>query len=239
MIQKIRRITTLISLLAFPVMLNYFSPYLPVHGAVMGIVSGSLLLFMVLFMSSLFLHRAFCGWACPASLLQDILSKVNNKLVKKRNWIKFFIWVPWISSIVFLLIKSGKTPVLQPLLLMNSIISVDKPVHYITYYSVILLIVIPGLIVGKRSFCHHICWMAPWMIIGAKIREFFKWASLNLTVDKALCTSCGRCNDACPMSLDVQAMVQANSMINSECILCGECIEICAKKAICYSYGQL
>jgi hypothetical protein len=31
----------------------------------------------------------------------------------------------------------------------------------ITYYMVLfILIVLPCLIFGKRSFCHHLCWMA-------------------------------------------------------------------------------
>jgi len=37
------------------------------------------------------------------------------------------------------------------------------------------------------------------------------------------------------MSLDVKAMVEAANMKNSECILCGECADICPKKTIKYT----
>lgn len=39
------------------------------------------------------------------------------------------------------------------------------------------------------------------------------------------------------MSLDVMEMVQSQRMANSECILCGKCIEVCKSKAIKHSCG--
>jgi ferredoxin len=38
------------------------------------------------------------------------------------------------------------------------------------------------------------------------------------------------------MSLDVKEMVESENMKNSECILCGECVDTCPKKAITYSF---
>ena len=236
--QKIRRFTTLITLLSFPVVLNYFSPYLPVHGAVQGIITGSLIFFLFLFAISLVLGRAFCGWVCPGAGLQDTLAKIREKPVKKGNSIKFLIWVPWISAIIILLAVSGKAPTVQPLYFMKSFVSVDRPIQYITYYSVITLIIMPGLIAGKRSFCHHICWMAPWMMVGGKIRDLVKIPSLGLSVESSACTSCGRCDRACPMCLDVQKMALAGSMRNGECVLCGECADTCPKKVIRYGFGR-
>ena len=40
------------------------------------------------------------------------------------------------------------------------------------------------------------------------------------------------------MSLDVKSMVEIGIMTNSECILCGECVDICHKKAIKYSFER-
>jgi hypothetical protein len=39
--QKLRNASLLMSLLAFPVSMNFLSPYVIVHGAMNGIVSGS------------------------------------------------------------------------------------------------------------------------------------------------------------------------------------------------------
>jgi hypothetical protein len=63
--QKVRRGLLTVSLLLLPVTLYYFSPALSLQGAAAGVATGSVLVFAGLFLSALFLGRAFCGWACP------------------------------------------------------------------------------------------------------------------------------------------------------------------------------
>ncbi len=53
--QKIRRILLLVSMLAFPVTLYYFSPYLIINGAFSGILAGSAITFAAQFLFSLVL----------------------------------------------------------------------------------------------------------------------------------------------------------------------------------------
>jgi len=100
------------------------------------------------------------------------------------------------------------------------------------------LIAVLALAVGKRAFCHTTCWMAPFMIIGRKIRNAVNWPSLQLVIDKEKCVNCKICNQKCPMSLAVESMVQQNSMENTECILCGSCVDNCPKQVIKYSFGK-
>jgi len=64
--QKVRKVATIALVALFPVTLYYFSPALSLQGLASGVVTGSILVFALLFLSSLFLGRAFCGWACPA-----------------------------------------------------------------------------------------------------------------------------------------------------------------------------
>ena len=130
------------------------------------------------------------------------------------------------------------------------IVAVDP--LYQTYYgisitgveSAIMFLVIAGLIAGialvagKRASCHTICWMAPFMIIGRKIRNSVNLPALQLEADRNKCVNCMACTKNCAMSLDVNAMVQKHEMENTECILCGNCVDICPKKAIKYSFGK-
>ena len=90
---KIRNVMILIMFALFPLIYYYFSPYLVIMGAAEGIVAGSLIVFGLLFVASLFLGRAFCGWICPAGAMQELCAKARNKNFKngKRNWIKFHI----------------------------------------------------------------------------------------------------------------------------------------------------
>lgn len=100
-----------------------------------------------------------------------------------------------------------------------------------------MLIAVPALIAGKRSFCHYICWMAPFMVAGRKLGNLLMLSSLRLKADSGKCTHCKQCSKNCPMSLDVEQMVSKGSLENAECILCGECTGTCPKKVIHYTLG--
>ncbi len=237
--QRIRKGLILLSLLLFPVILNYFSPYVIIDGAAQGIVNGSLIVFGLQFFSALFVGRLWCGWACPAAGLSEVSFAINNKPVSKKiNWIKWLIWIPWLSIIVWMVIRAGGYHQVNFFHLTENGISVDEPMKYIIYYFVIGLFLILSVLVGRRAGCHTICWMAPFMIIGRKIRNAFNWPALRLKADTQACINCKRCTRDCPMSLDVNAMVQERKMENSECILCGTCADVCPKDVIRYSFSS-
>jgi polyferredoxin len=237
--QRIRRAIVLLVFLSFPLTMNYLSPYIIIHGAMHGIVNGSLIMFGLMFISSLFLGRAWCGWVCPGSAMADIAEPINNQPVngRKIDWIKWLIWIPWISLIVWLAIRSGGYRSVNFFLLTESGVSMDSPEKYLIYYIVIALFVGLAMVFGRRTGCHSVCWMAPFMIIGRWIRNRFGWHSLRLVADASACTDCNLCTKHCPMSLDVNLMVEREQMENSECILCGNCVDHCARRAIRYSFS--
>ena len=114
-------------------------------------------------------------------------------------------------------------------------ISVSGIYDYVIYYGVLLILVLPALIHGKRAACHYLCWMAPFMVIGSSIGRFLHLPQLHIEADPARCVSCGKCIKACPMGLDVRDMTQKG--INAkctECIQCGACVDECPGKALKY-----
>jgi polyferredoxin len=116
-------------------------------------------------------------------------------------------------------------------------ISVSGPMNYFIYYTVLLVFFGLAVFVGRRAGCHSICWMSPFMIIGRKIRNFFKWPALRLTAQNENCINCKKCTQNCPMSLDVNGMVQVTKMEHTECILCGSCVDVCPQDVIHYSFS--
>lgn len=244
--QRIRKTILLVSFLSFPITMNYLSPYVIIDGARQGIVNGSLIMFGLLFLSALFLGRLWCSWVCPAAGLQEMIEPINNKAVKGKrvDWIKWAIWIPWITIILIMLVRAGGYHSVNLALDTQNGISVagspDRPIlfSYIIYYFVIALFALLPILIGRRAACHTVCWMAPFMIIGRWIRNRFNWPSLRLKGDALACTNCMKCTANCPMSLDVNAMVQTNKMEKYECILCGTCIDNCSQKAICYSFEK-
>lgn len=231
--------------LLFPLILDFFSPYIIIDSASNGIINGSFITFGLLFVFSLFLGRAWCSWACPAGGLQEISFSARDKKARggKFDWIKYFIWVPWIGIIAFMVAKAGGYHQVDPFYLIKDNLSESEPasnlIYYIfLYYIIVGTFLILSLTAGRRAGCHYICWMAPFMIIGNKIKNFFRVPSLHLNSDKERCSNCKTCTKNCPMSLDVNGMVQNGSMVNSECIHCGTCADGCTKGVIKYSFSR-
>ena len=237
--QRIRKALVILAFLSFPVTMNFLSPYVIIDGAMNGILNGSLIMFGLMFVSSLCLGRAWCGWVCPGGGMQEIVEPVNNRPVngQKIDWIKWLIWIPWVGLIVWMAVRAGGYSSVNFLHLTDAGVSVDEPVKYITYYLVVFLFIGLAVLAGRRAGCHTMCWMASFMIIGRWIRNRFGWASLRLVADASACADCKKCTSNCPMSLDVNSMVQMEQMENVECILCGTCVDNCSKNAIRYSFS--
>jgi ferredoxin-type protein NapH len=236
--QKIRNTIIWIVFLAFPLILNYFSPYLSINASWHGIVSGSLALFLLLFLSSLFLGRAFCGWVCPVGCFQDVCARINDRRRPKHHWIKFLIWIPWFSFIMMGFYRAGGIKKLNPLYMTENGISITEPLQFITYYLIVLIFLVLALAVGRHAFCHYGCWIAPFMMIGRKLRSLLNYPSLQLKANPEICIDCKTCTATCPMSIDVHGQVKKGDMEHSDCILCGQCSDGCRQNVISYSFAS-
>jgi ferredoxin-type protein NapH len=237
--QVLRRLALILTLLLFPVALNYMSPYLIVDASARGIVNGSLLVFAALFVLSLFVGRLWCAWVCPGAGLQEFCAAVVGRPAR-RGWnaVKWVVWVPWVTAIAILAVRAGGYSRVAPLYMTDGGISVVHPRSYVIYYSVLALILALTLSVGRRGFCHSFCWMAPFMIVGRGLRNLAKWPALRLHARPDLCTECGLCTRACPMGLSIGEHAKAGRPENAECILCAECVDVCPKGALSLVFGS-
>jgi len=237
--QNLRKGIILIAFLLLPVTLYYFSPYIIIQGASEGVMSGSFIVFAALFLSALFLGRGFCAWFCPLGGIQEASFLAKNKGVNNRfNWIRYIIWVPWMGLIIYMAVAAGGLRKVDFIYQTVYGISVSDISALPMYFTIVFLTVILSFAVGKRGFCHYVCWISPFMIGGRKFRNLFKWSSLRLEAEKDKCVDCKTCTKNCPMSLDVNRMVKSRKMENSECILCGTCIDNCKEGVIKYSFSK-
>ena len=240
--QKIRKAIIIMMFFTFPITITWLSPAMPpLYAAFAGILVGAVIVFFVQFLASLFLGRVFCAFLCPAGGEQECLMRVSEKKIQsgKINIIKYIIWVPWvITTVVLFIIYGGIEEIDFFDGTVDNYMFLIAPYRYLIYFGVILLITVLHFLVGKRAFCHCVCWMAPFMIFGTKISDWLKLPRLHLISNPDTCIGCKQCSKKCPMSLDVKAMVEEKNMKNSECILCGECIDICPKKSIEYSFKK-
>lgn len=173
--QKMRKTIIFISALLFPITLFYYSPYVIIRAAMNSIACGSFIVFGCMLLFSIFFGRIFCGYACAGAGLGEMAGCINSKPPKlgKLRYIKYVVWAIWIATIIFLYINSGGIKAVDPLYGTTNGISITAAPEYVVYYVVGFLLFGMPLLVGKRAFCHYLCWMAPFMNIGMKIRDWF------------------------------------------------------------------
>ncbi|PIO47315.1 MAG: 4Fe-4S ferredoxin [[Chlorobium] sp. 445] len=235
--QSIRKALLLVALLLWPVTLYYFSPALIFEGTSERLINGSFIVFSALLFLSLIFGRVWCGWLCPGAALQEMLFAVNDKrLEKPRDWIRWAIWIPWITSLALVAFFAGGYERVDFFYRTHSGVSVGDTSGYIVYYTVLVVFFSTALIAGRRAACHRICWMSPFMVIGRKVSNTLHLPALRLAVTPDKCVKCEVCTRNCPMSLNVAQMVQSGRLEHPECVLCGTCVDSCKQKAIDYAF---
>lgn len=235
--QKVRRIIIYISLFFFPVALNYLSPYVSIDAAFVGLISGSVVVFALLFLSGIFLGRAWCAWLCPVAGLSEIGASINNKPVpvKRLAVIRYIIFAVWFAVLVTGFVLAGGIRGIDPLHLTEHIVSVDEPLKFIIYYMVLMILFVLTVAVGKRGACHTICWMAPFLTGGELLGKALHLPQLKIRSTPSGCIDCKKCTQKCPMSIDVSSEIKAGRVKSLDCIRCGECVDTCPKKVLRYS----
>ncbi len=235
--QKIRKTMLFVSFLLFPLTIWCFSPYLIIQAAFEHIVNGSFIVFVSMLVLSMFFGRAWCGYLCPAGGLQECILRINDKPSRqgRRDRIKYVIWIVWIIVVIVTFILGKNDVSINPFYMTDHGISVSGIYNYVIYYGVLLILVLPALIHGRRAACHYICWMAPFMVIGSTIGRWLHFPQLHIEEDRDQCVSCGKCSRVCPMGLDVKKMVSEGTNSGcTECIQCGACVDECSKKVLKY-----
>jgi ferredoxin-type protein NapH len=149
-------------------------------------------------------------------------------------YIKYFIFTIWIGAIITGYILNGINKV--DLSYGMSDITLERKI--ILTLGAIVLIVPLTVIFGKFASCKYICWLVPFLVIGTKIRDYFHLKGLRLKSEKLKCNSCNVCTTKCPMNIDVMENVKNGYMQDTECILCGNCMDHCKQKVIRFSFKK-
>jgi len=214
----------------------FFSPVLAVMAASQGIINGSLVIYLLLFLSSLFLGRAWCGWLCPGGAINTACAHLIRKPLRrsKATVIKYGIFALLAGVIGVLALRAGGFHALDPFWGLNRTSALQD---FLLVFGAIGIIVPVAFWLGKHAHCHYFCWQAPILILGATIKAYGKWPALHLTAKPADCRRCGICEHRCPMSLQVSKMVTTGKLHHADCVLCGNCVDACPQGIIHYAFG--
>jgi len=238
--QRMRLVLIILSFVLYPVTFAYVSCPIITEAAGLGIVSGGLVVFALLFLGSLVAARLWCGFLCPAGGLQEACNLALRRplLTRKLDWLKYVVFLGIFGSLALAIWSAGGLKSVDLFYRTQNGISILAAGGIAMFLGPVIITLLFTLIFGKRGFCHTFCPIAVMLIIGRKIRNFVGWPALQLSADKAKCIGCNACSKECPMSLDVHAMVKEDRMEDTGCIVCAACADICPKEVITYGIGK-
>jgi polyferredoxin len=188
-------------------------------------VSSVILLTGMLAMAVVY-RRSFCGTICPLGTLQGIFGAAGRKLFKRRFAVPRFIdrparYLKYVVLVVFAVWTwQAAELVLRPYDPWAAFahLTSDELLATNAVGLGVLVVSLLGSFVYDRFFCKYLC------PAGALLALISKFSILNIRRDAHACTSCGRCDTACMMNVEVST---CDAVTSAECISCNECVNAC------------
>lgn len=195
--QRIRLALILLSFILYPVTFAYIACPIITEATSQGIISGGLVVFALLFLSSLVLGRLWCGYLCPSGGLQEIFNLALKRPLrtKKLDWLKYPVFIGIHDSIALAIWSAGGLKTIDLLYRTQNGISILAAGGIIAFLGPVIIITIFVLIFGKRGMCHTFCPIAVMLIIGRKIRNIVRWPALHLKAEKDRCIDCKKVHE--------------------------------------------
>lgn len=188
---------------------------------VQKINSSSIILMTIAFVLAILFGPIICGWICPLGSIQEWFGKLGRKIFKTKfnniipaKYDKYLRFIRYIIlvRVVYEISYTGKL-IFQ---------DVDPYYALFNFWSeevaigslVILLVTLILSLIIERPWCKYVCPFGAVMGISNLFRIF------KIKRNKSTCISCGACDRACPMNINIS---ESNIIRNHQCISCMKC----------------
>ena len=184
--------------------------------------SSITLMWLVIGLTLLF-GPVFCGWICPFGTVQEFVGKIGRKIFKKEynNFIPSVIDKPlrYLRYVILLLVVvntaiSGKLLFsnFDPYFALFNIWSSE-----VTRLSLLVLgLTLIGSLFVERPWCKYLC------PFGALLGIFNLFRIVKLKRNEKTCINCKKCDQACPMNIDIST---SKTITDHQCISCLLCTD--------------
>jgi len=194
-----------------------------------GFFAGSVIHYLVAKLAGpLLFNRGWCGWACWTAMILDLLPYRRNKAGRassKWGYLRYAHFVLSLGLVLVLWWGFYYRPQEQSLTELYWLLGGN-----LLYYAI--GIVLAFSLKDNRAFCKYAC---PIPTLQKPTSHF---ALLKIAGDAGKCTDCGACNKLCPMDIRISEYVlNKQRVLSTECILCFECVNVCAQGALDTSFG--
>ena len=205
-----------------------------------GVINAGFIFWISVFISTLLLGRAFCGWFCWFGGYLDLVEWGREKLnitIPRRTRL-YLVAIPFVS----LALKIYNTVIVKwlqgfPDTFIFQLADVEPWGGQQTGISILITLIMFGpvlhFVFGKRAWCRYLC------PIGALLKVFSKLGVGKVQLVNDECISCGNCNHICDMQVDVLGELKSQGAVGStNCIRCLKCVDKCPKGAIGFSLSS-
>lgn len=185
--------------------------------------------------------RAVCGWLCPFGLLQDVLALRRARRVRIPGSLCSLRYAALILTVMLPVLLVNEGGVGKPYFCQflcpagtlegGLLLALPDPVlrgmlgPLFAWKSAILMALLLSMVFVYRPFCRTIC------PLGAFYGLFNKVSLWRIERDSSLCDRCGRCDESCPVRIEVG--LEPN---HPDCIRCLDCIKTCPSGAITFTW---
>ncbi len=194
-------------------------------------VVGIILLYAILF------GRWICGFLCPFGLIQDLVHKIKtpklgkNRLTRALSYAKYVILAFFVFAIPLVYLGTampGFCKYICPAGTLEGAIGLlshpenaslmDMLGGLFTWKFLLLVLIVGACVLIYRFFCRFLC------PLGALYGLFNRFALVGVKLERDACTDCGLCKGKCKVDI--------RQVGDHECIMCGECMDVCPTGAI-------
>lgn len=176
----------------------------------------------------------YCGWICPFGFIQEIFGRIGSLLgIKKRKMPmlihKILVFIRYIILGLVLIIAWDS---------IFNILAFDPRANFLRLLSLNMItigaiaVISFFLIVSlfyERPFCNYFCYQ------GAKYGLFSILRPLTIKRNESICVNCKKCDNICPMNIEVS---KCGNLRSPQCINCFKCITDCPVEGA-LSYGKM
>jgi ferredoxin-type protein NapH len=176
----------------------------------------------------LIFNRGWCGWSCWTAMILDLLPFKRHRQAPLAApfWaLRYAHFGLSLGLVALLWWRAGYRVQEQSLTELIWLLGGNA-----LYYAV--GIILAFLLKDNRAFCKYVCPIPTLQKIPAR------FALLKIAGNLDKCNDCGACLKMCPMDIDIVSYLKKGQrVLSTECILCIECVNVCAKDALSVSFA--
>jgi ferredoxin-type protein NapH len=204
-------------------------------GTILGGFANIASMMVLWIAATLVLGRGFCSWGCFYGGWDDGFSRFRKKPVV-RKISDYWKWMPF-AVLIIVALTAALTLIptycdwicpFKTVTEFEKVTNVESAAKAGVFISLFggMVVALPVL-TRKRTQCSFLCPMGALNTLSNKITPF------TIRIDKAACTKCYKCVDACPLFALTREGINEGT-VSMFCSKCGKCTDTCTNNAINY-----